>query len=118
MRVCGWLAVAAFPTAVGPAQSGVLYTLVVGLSAVTMRLWVWLWAPTERRLLGTPMGLLRALQARLDGGEFDSDGDGYYIRTKDHGRVGPMSGEKIAPARLAFAHAQAHNAHGRFARSN
>ena len=38
------------------------------------------------------MGLLRALQARLRDGESSADGDdGYYVRTKENVKIGPMS---------------------------
>ena len=43
------------------------------------------------------MGLLRALQARLRDGEDAVDGaDGYYIRTKDDDKLGPMSGARLS----------------------
>ena len=39
------------------------------------------------------MGLLRALEARLsDPDVSDKSGDGYYVRTKDGRKVGPMVG--------------------------
>ena len=42
------------------------------------------------------MGMLTALKARvkegtLDGG--DGEGDGYYVRTNDNCKIGPMTGE-------------------------
>ena len=41
------------------------------------------------------MGMLRALEARLRDGYEDSStasGDGYFIRTKDDEKLGPMPG--------------------------
>ena len=38
------------------------------------------------------MGMLRVLQARLgNDGDPDTGGDGYYVRTKENAKLGPMS---------------------------
>ena len=41
------------------------------------------------------MGLLRALEARLSNPDVsDNSGDGYYVRSKDGRKVGPMVGAR------------------------
>ena len=39
------------------------------------------------------MGLLRALEARLRDGECCDGDDGYYVRTHDGRKLGPMHGD-------------------------
>ena len=43
------------------------------------------------------MGLLRALEARLSNPDVsDNSGDGYYVRSKDGRKVGPMVGARAS----------------------
>ena len=48
----------------------------------------------DGQLRASRMPLLKALQARLRDGEGPDDGsDGYYVRTKENEKLGPMTGQ-------------------------
>ncbi len=42
------------------------------------------------------MGMLTALESRLNDGELPPGGDGYYVRTKQNKKLGPMHGAPAA----------------------